>query len=583
MTRVCAVLAALVAALFCAPAAFAATWVVNDNGDAPRDPAAIGCDTDADINTPPVCTLRAAIETANLDAAADTITFAANGRAPAPVAPLPKVTQQLTIDGGGNTTVSFSPTAGSTLIDVGAPDSTIKSITLQGGAGGTLVNLGVSGDRLDTVTAQAPGTVVRLSGSSTRVDGSKVTSTNGTGIVVVGSSVTVSNTSVTASGPGIDIPGSGASIVAPEISGGGSDGIRISGSSVSVNGGHIHGNAGNGVTNSGGTNSITRVVFYANGGKPIANAPGANGGIQPPQNVRIGPRRADGTLPLTGTGSAGTIELWRGDPSSPNAPGFVDAFSSSGDFTYNFASEPQPGTVFALGLTASNLGTAEFVTVAVPDDVVSPDVTFARALDTNNVRVDFSEPIDPATVGTDDFHLSMAGADRTITSVTAGADNRSVTLASSGWKAGEAGTVEVTGVGAVTDSAGNAMLTAPRLRVAAAPGDFVAPLGGKLRISPTSICLTHSRKCRHTGMTIKFATTEAGKGRLVIKRGDKTVGTRLYGNIVPGTNSLKWNGRLGSRKLRAGRYRLLMYVQDPVGNITDQPPIVLFNVRRVTP
>jgi hypothetical protein len=46
---------------------------------------------------------------------------------------------------------------------------------------------------------------------------------------------------------------------------------------------------------------------------------------------------------------------------------------------------------------------------------------------------------------------------------------------------------------------------------------------------------------------------------------------------------LKFNGRLGSRKLRAGRYRLLMYVQDPVGNVTDQPPIVLFTVRRVTP
>jgi hypothetical protein len=135
----------------------------------------------------------------------------------------------------------------------------------------------------------------------------------------------------------------------------------------------------------------------------------------------------------------------------------------------------------------------------------------------------------------------------------------------------------------VTDTAGNAMLSAPRLRVAAAPGDFVAPLGGRLKVSPSAICLTHGRGCRHTGMTIKFTTTEAGKGRLEIKRGDKTVGTRLYGNIVPGTNTLKWNGRLGSRKLRAGRYRLLMYVQDQVGNVTDQPPIVLFSVRRVTP
>ena len=51
---------------------------------------------------------------------------------------------------------------------------------------------------------------------------------------------------------------------------------------------------------------------------------------------------------------------------------------------------------------------------------------------------------------------------------------------------------------------------------------------------------------------------------------------------MPGTNTLKFNGRLGARKLRAGRYRLLIYVQDAVGNVTDQPPIQLFNVRRST-
>jgi len=83
-------------------------------------------------------------------------------------------------------------------------------------------------------------------------------------------------------------------------------------------------------------------------------------------------------------------------------------------------------------------------------------------------------------------------------------------------------------------------------------------------------------------MVIKFVTSEAGKARLLIKRSDKTVGSRLYGNIVAGANTLKFNGRLGARKLRAGRYRLLIYVQDQVGNVTDQPPIVLFSVRRVT-
>jgi hypothetical protein len=101
-------------------------------------------------------------------------------------------------------------------------------------------------------------------------------------------------------------------------------------------------------------------------------------------------------------------------------------------------------------------------------------------------------------------------------------------------------------------------------------------------VTPKTICLTHARNCRKPGMTIKFVTSEPGKAWLLIKRGDKTLGSRLYGKIVAGLNTLKFNGRLGSRKLRAGRYRLLMYVQDQVGNVTDQPPIVLFSVRRVS-
>jgi hypothetical protein len=83
-------------------------------------------------------------------------------------------------------------------------------------------------------------------------------------------------------------------------------------------------------------------------------------------------------------------------------------------------------------------------------------------------------------------------------------------------------------------------------------------------------------------MTISFVTTEPGKARVVIQRGNKRVGTRLYSGITAGPNTLKFNGRLGGRKLRAGRYRLLLFVQDPVGNVTDQPPITLFDIRRVT-
>ena len=531
MIRLAGVVAALAAAFVTAPAAFGATYVVNSPGDDPSAQAA--CSSGAQT---PGCTLPAAIQAANHDAAADTITFATQPAAFTQA--LPPVVYPVLIDGGGNTTLTFTATATGPLVDIQAANTTLRGLTITGGGSGTAVNLAVSGDRLDAVTVRdVPGVGVSMNGASERVDGSVVQRAGGAGIAVSGSSATIS-------------------------------------------GGQIDHNAGDGVAIGGQNGVVSRVVFFANGGKPIANAPGANGGTTPPQNLRIGPRRADGTLPLTGTGS-GTVEVWSGDPSSAGAPSFVDAFSVQGDFTYNFASEPAPGSVLAASLTSA-AGSSEFATVAVPADTGSPGAAFARALDTSNVRVDFTEPLDPASVQPSDFKLTMAGADRPIAGAAASPDGRFVTLTSSGWKAGEAGYVEITAVGAFSDQSGNAMLSAPRLRVAAAPGDFVAPLGSRLKVTPRSICLTRARSCRKPGMTIKFISSEQGKARLLIKRSDKTVGSRLYSGIVPGQNTLKFNGRLGSRKLRAGRYRLLMYVQDQVGNVTDQPPIVLFTVRRVT-
>jgi hypothetical protein len=575
--RIAALVAALAAALLIAPAAFAASYVVNDPGSANDAAAQTDCTTAA-----AGCTLPAAITAANSTAAvSDTITFTGAGTAPGPfTTPLPQVTDQLVVDGGGATTVTFDPAASGLLLDVQAANSTIKSIQFTGGGTGTMLNLGASGDRLDTVTVHdTPATAVRVAGGSARVDGSTVHNA-ASGIFVPGANVTIASPAITGtSSHGIELTGSATSISAPEISGASGAGIAASGTGATINGGHIHGNSGDGVRITGQNNTVTHVVLYGNGGKPIANAAGANGGIAPPQNLRIGPRRADGSLPLTGNAS-GTVELWSGTPFTSGAPSFLASFSAPGDFTYSFPSEPSPGSVFAASVTGGS-GSSEFATVSVPSDVSSPTVSFARALDTANVRVDFSEPLDPASVQPEDFKLTMAGADRAISSLSVAPEGTFVTLTSSGWRAGEAGYVEMTSPGTVTDASGNALMTAPRMRVAAAPGDFLAPLGSRLAVTKT-ICLTRGRKCRKPGMIIKFATTEAGKARMVIKRSNKTVGSRLYSSIVPGLNTLKFNGRLGSRKLRAGRYRLLMYVQDQVGNVTDQPPITLFSVRRVT-
>ena len=576
MTRLLAGLAALVAVLLTAPSALAATFVVNDPGsDATQQAACIGGLAG--------CTLPSAIAASNgSPGVADTITFTGTGTAPGPfAAQLPQITDPVVIDGGGATTVTFTAAATDNLVDFQAPNSTLKAIIVTGGAPArVLANLGGSGDRLDPVTLNnAGGTGARIGASGARIDGSTVQTTGAAGIDVSGASATIASPVITGTaGNGITVSAGGASISSPDISGAGGDGIALTGDGAVVNGGKVHDNTANGVSISGQNDSVSRVVFYANGGKPILRP----NGVAPPQNLRIGPRRADGSLPLTGSGGAGTIELWSGNPATSTAPSFQAAFTAAGDFSYSFPTEPSPGAVFAASQTESGVGSSEFATVQVPADVDSPVATFARALDTSSVRVDFSEPLDPASVQPEDFTLTMAGAARPITGVAPSPDGSFVTLTSSGWKAGEAGYVDLTVPGAVTDAVGNALLQAGRLRVAAAPGDFVAPLGARLAVTPKTICLTRGRNCRKPGMTIKFMATEPGKARLLIKRSNKTLGSRLYGNIVAGANTLKFNGRLGSRKLRAGRYRLLMYVQDPVGNVTDQPPIVLFSVRRTT-
>ncbi|MFL5839023.1 MAG: hypothetical protein ACJ77Z_01055, partial [Thermoleophilaceae bacterium] len=392
MTRLIAVLAAVAAALVYAPAAMAATFTVNDAGDVGDAGAMSACAT-----AQPGCTLRAAIRQANVASTPDTITFAGAGRSPGPLAALDAVTNPLTIDGGGATTVTFAGTAAGPLIDVHAGDSTLRAITLAGGGSGSMVNLAGGGDRLDTVTVRnTPGTGVRVAAGSVRVDSARLDGVGGVGIVVSAPNTTISS---------------------PDIASGGADGIQLASDGASVSGGRVHGNAGNGVTITGQNNSVGHVAFFGNGGKAIANGPGANGGIAPPQNLRIGPRRPDGSLPLTGTSAAGTVELWSGNPSGGSEPGLVDAFGVSGDFTYNFATEPAPGTVFATSVTAGGLGSSEFATVAVPNDVGSPVIVSSRALDTSRVRVDASEPLDPASVQKEDFTLTMAGVQRTIGSV----------------------------------------------------------------------------------------------------------------------------------------------------------------------
>jgi Right handed beta helix region len=574
--------ATLLAMLVLAPAALASTYTVDDPGDGPDVLAGDDvCDTGGGV-----CTLRAAIQESNAHAGADVIDFTVS---PANVqafnaATTSDVTDPATIDGGGTTSVTFDPTAVGPLFEVSAGGTTVKGLTFTGGQSGAAVSLEGGGDKLDHVTVDsAPGVGVAVSGGSVQLTNVTVTDPAAAGVTVSGPNAVLSAPTVTSAGQtGIAISGSGAHVTNPEVSAAHASGIAVTANSANFTGGRVHGNGGDGITITGQGVVVTKVVIFGNSAEPISLGSGANGGVQPPEGLRIGPRQADGSLPLTGsTPGGGSIELWSGSPFGPLAPAYLDTFSvSPGSFSHNFATEPQPGATFAAALTTS--GTSESSTVAVPGDVVSPDIARARAISTTEVRVIPTEPLDSTTVQAADFTLTMAGKDREVTAATMDPVGGSVTLTSSGWKAGEAGYVQLKAPGAVTDAVGNQSLVATRLRVAAAPGDFLAPIAAQLALLPKSICLTRGRGCRTTGTKIRFVTTEPGKATIVLQRGNKRIGSRTYSAIGAGLNTLKFNGRLGGRKLRAGRYRVLLYVQDLVGNVTDQPPIRLMTVRRVT-
>lgn len=584
MRRLLAVLAGLVALLATAPAAWALTFTVNDPGDTVGAAPDGVCDADDDAGNGAQCTLREAITEANATTVSDTIAFDASISTITPATALPAMSEPTIVDGGGDVTIQAQPADATPLLRFADSASQLEAITLAGTATATATRLLMVDGSGFTATGvafrDAPAAAAELAGASGSLSGATVTGSRGTGVILSGNGGSLGSSTVSGSGgDGVQLGGQSTAVNGSTIEGSGGSGIAIFGAGAHVGGGTVRNNGGSGIYVGGQNDVITQTIIHGNGGDPIDLAPGANGGIQPPQNLRIGPRRADGSLPLTGSTSGGTLEVFTGNPFSSLAPSYFFSHDvAGGDFTYNFPSEPAPGTTFALTLRAG--GTSEFALVSVPSDVTSPEIAHARAVSTTEVRIVPTEPVEPASVQASDFRLLMAGQERPIASAGMAPDG-SIALTSSGWKPGEAGYVDVTAPGALADAAGNESLLATRYRVAAAPGDFVAPIATRMRLAPRAICLTRGRRCRRAGATLSFIATEAGKVEVVVQRGNRRVGTRIH-VVEAGMNRVSFDGRLRGRKLRAGRYRLLLFMTDIVGNRNPNPPITTFSVRRVT-
>lgn len=611
MRSLAATLALAIAALLLTAATAAAgplSFRVDRTDDTPT-PGAFACDDSVDGD----CPLRSAVEKANTNAGKDSITFST----PVQTIDLSETTMVVTdpvVMSDPEADVNIRWTAGPLVSGpmlllaapapaalpptLGAGGSELRRLRFTGAGGtGALVRVEAADPSAATILDQlsfatAATNALEIGGSARGINVVQPAVTNpgvsGLRVEDAAQSVNVSGGSVQGSGGDAVSVGDSAhdvTLSGLSVTGAGGDGLEVGDASSGVifTSGLSTGNQGYGVHVVGAqVVQVSRTPIYANGLGPIGLEPGSNAGIARPAGVRVGPRQADGTLPITGrTEVPGTVEVFSGDPFGAGPISFLAAFSAPGGaFSYVPTPEPAPGARFALTLTDSAGDTSQFSDVAtVPDDVFSPFLLGGVAVSTTEVRVQPTEPLDPASLQPGDFVLEMAGAVRPVTKVAAAPDGSSVVLTSSGWKAGEAGYVSLAGPGAVTDLAGNASLAVARLRVAAAPGDFIPPFISSLSIRPRTICLTKGRGCRKTGGVVSFVTSEPGRGRWRILRGNKVLGERVF-RSDPGRNRVKLDGRVRGRKLRAGRYRLLVYARDDVGNETPEPAIALFRVKR---
>ncbi|MBA2505290.1 MAG: hypothetical protein H0V29_05010 [Thermoleophilaceae bacterium] len=514
------ILTALVAALAMPTSAMAAAFVVDDPVDGPG----VGDPTDCDGGAPPGnCSLRDAIAAANASPeAANSITFQITALS-LTAGPLLLTKPNTVIGQERNTTITWAAGAG--------PALTLEP-TLTG-TGSTLRRLVF----VRTGGGAAGDPILRIQADGTFFDRGQLR--NG--------------------------PGDGAEVtsVAPATT----DNVTFAGSTIT-------GNARNGVRGATGARNlaITNTIFFGNGLKPISLEGAANAGAGAPVGLRVGPRQPDGSLPLSGTATTGgTIELYRGNPFSSASPTLGDSFGvGAGAFSRVPPFALAPGEPLATTLTTGGAGTSEFVLVSVPDDIVSPGLTSVRAINTTQLRMRLSEPIDPATVQAGNFSVEMASRPRAIRSVSVDGGGTEILITTAGgWLEGEAGYLQIGAPGSFADAAGNASLVAGRVRVAAGPGDFTPPRLSNVSVTPKKFCPSGVKRCRGPrGTKVTFTTNEEGRLELAAFKGRKQVGNRSFTKDKAGTYTIKFSGKLRAGRLSAGRYKLRFTMEDEVGNIS---------------
>lgn len=187
----------------------------------------------------------------------------------------------------------------------------------------------------------------------------------------------------------------------------------------------------------------------------------------------------------------------------------------------------------------------------------SAAISSAVAISRTEVRVRFSAPA-PAGLDASSFTLTMGGEGRVVGETVFAGDRRSATLAASpAWPHGTAGSVRA-GSGAT-------------VRVFAAPGDITPPVLTSVRLARSTICVAGlSRDCAVSGGTVAYTVDEPVTIVLDLRSASSNAPSLLKVGRNPGPGRVRFREKIEGRRLRPGRYRLLVWAVDAAGNESRQ-------------
>lgn len=304
----------------------------------------------------------------------------------------------------------------------------------------------------------------------------------------------------------------------------------------------------------------------------------------PAPTVRVGPRRGDGTLPVSGTGPASATAADVFTTSGSLANGEATTYKASvpvggGAFSYLPPGGPLPGDLFTATFTSAGSTSTFAARAGVPADIDSPLFVRAIAVTQTRVRLDFNESIAQGSLAPEDFTLVVSNLPRPVAGATA-IGNSVFVDSQQPWLAGEGGYVSLTGSGAVTDLAGNEILGGPGGKVYAGPGDLEKPQIRSLKISPNKICKSKRPGCKRTTTRMRVSLTERARITTTIYRAStksKRI-CRFRSRLEEGVSWVKIKNTMVGRRLPRGRMVVVVVAEDVARTVSD-PAETIFEVR----